>query len=309
MRGVLFVFVSVLRVLGYAVFAVLLCCPSAALAHRNIPVLYVSDADSSDINIFRLDNGKPVGTIPYPMAPGGRAFGSGAGVATDAQDNLYAGYLFDNGNNYPGKAVIYGFAPGQSHWFTVIEAGCCTVPSLSISKRGEIAETFDELASCCQGGIGFIEPGKKYVRRFNGYLAGAYYAAYDSTGALWADGYDENFRPTFGIIPHGNDTFEVVKLEPKSKLGPLAVDPANNVLVYNTGVLHAYDRHGKLVYSVSLTGADSSVSDIVLSRDAKTMYVAEQSGSVLAYAFPSGGMAVARYHVGGSPYDIAIGSI
>ena len=219
------------RFLCSVLVAVLFFGPPAARAHGTTPVLYVSYAGSSDIGIFRLDNGKSIGTIPYPMGQGGRAFGSGAGVATDAHDNLYAGYLFDNGNNYPGKSVIYGFAPGQSHWFTVIAAGCCTVPSLSISKRGEIAETLDELASCCEGGVGFIEPGKKYVSRFNGYLAGAYYSAYDSTGALWADGYDQNFKTTFGIIAHRGSTFTLVTLHPASKPGPLAVDPADNVLV------------------------------------------------------------------------------
>ena len=296
------------RVLIPALFACLAATPDAALANpAPLPVMYVSDY-SSTINVFRLDNGQELGSIPYPMAPGGTGFGGGVGVATDRQNNLYAGYLFDNGNNYPGKSVVFKYAPGEIHWSTKIAGGCCSVPNLAVSNRGEIAEALEETASCCYGGVGFIEPGKKFVERFNGTLSSAYAEAYDATGALWVDGADQNFNIRFGYFRPGSNSLHEVALSPKPHLGPLAVDASNDVLVENGSRLYAYNRSGTLVYSVALAGAANAIG-IALSRDASMLYVAESSGNVLAYAFPGGGAPVVTYAVGGSPFAIALGSI
>jgi hypothetical protein len=149
-----------------------------------LPVLYVSDNRTKAINVFRLHDGRRIGSIAYPMAPGGERFAAGAGVATDAQNNLWASFTFDDGPNFPGKVVIYGYAPGKFQWFAAIAGGCCGTPNLAVSNAGEFAEALSYFPPDYPGGVGFIEPGKKFVGRYNTALPGVVYETYDGLGTL-----------------------------------------------------------------------------------------------------------------------------
>ncbi|MBD5656042.1 MAG: hypothetical protein IAI50_12820 [Candidatus Eremiobacteraeota bacterium] len=296
--------------------------PAVAAPHSNVvppggargarvpqlPVLYVSDARTGAIGVFRLDSGREIASITYPMAPRGIRFSAGAGLATDAADNLYAAYGFDNGTDYPGKTVIFAYAPGEIHWFTKIDGGCCATPNIAISKRGEIAEAQLFFPPYAGGDVAFIEPGKRYVGRYNYSLAGANYAVYDANDTLWVYGVDEEFEPHLGTIRDRSNSFTEVALHPKPRLGPLAVDSANHVLVDNGSDLRAYDVRGSLVYRVTLSGA-SNVTSIALSHDGGTVYVAQKNGVVAAYRFPAGGLPIATYRVGGEPFAITLGAV
>jgi hypothetical protein len=273
-----------------------------------LPLLYVSDGRTNAINVFRLDDGRQIGSIPYPMSPGGEKFATGAGLAIDAQGNLWASFTFDDGRNYPGKVVIYGYAPGQYLWFTKIEGGCCGSPNLAVSNLGEIAEALGFFPPDYAGGVGFIESGKKFVGRYNTVLPGVVYEAYDGLGTLWIAGVDEGFKPHFGFIRRGSDLFDEVHCKVKTYLGPVAVDAVGHMLVNNDQYIYAYDKAGALIYRVALTEAVGVV-NIALTRDGSILYVAKANGTVLAYRFPAGGKPIAEYHVGGSPYAIALGLI
>ncbi len=271
-----------------------------------LPVLYVSDSRSNAINVFRIDDGRQVGSIAYPMSSGGKKFATGGGVATDAQNNLWASFTFDNGHNYPGKIVVYGYAPGQLQWFTKIAGGCCGSPNLAVSNFGEIAEALGFFPPDYEGGVGFIEPGKRFVGRYSTALPGVVYEAYDGLGTLWIAGVDEGFKPHFGFIRRGSRGFEEVHCKAETYLGPIAVDGAGHMLVDNDQTVFAYDSSGNLIYRVALDKA-VGVGNIVLSHDGKTLYVAKANGTILAYGFPAGGKPIAEYDVGGSPYAIALG--
>jgi DNA-binding beta-propeller fold protein YncE len=280
--------------------------PVGSLARWAVPVLYVSDSRTNAINVFRIDDGRQVGSIAYPMSPGGKKYA--LGVATDAQNNLWASFTFDDGRNFPGKVVIYGYAPGQTQWFTTIAGGCCGSPNLAVSNLGEIAEGLGFFPPDYAGGVGFIEPGKKFVGRYNLALLGIVYEAYDGLGTLWIAGVDAGFKPHFGFIPRGSRAFEEVHCKAKTYMGPLAVDAAGYMLVNNDQDVYAYDGSGNLIYRVALTGA-VGVKNIALSHDGKTLYVAKANGTILVYSFPAGGKPVAEFDVGGSPYALALGSI
>ncbi len=282
--------------------------PAAGFARSALPVLYVSDSRTNAINVFRLDDGRQVGSIAYPMSPGGEKYAAGVGVATDAQNNLWASFTFDDGRNYPGKVVIYGYAPGRRHWFTTIAAGCCGSPSLAVSDLGEIAEGLGFFPPDYAGGVGFIEPGKRFVGRYNLALPGIVYEAYDALGTLWIAGVDAGFKPHFGFIRRGSRVFEEVYCKAKPNLGPLAVDAAGYMLVNNDQTVYAYDSSGDLIYRVALNEA-IGVANIALSHDGKTLYVAKANGTILVYGFPAGGKPIDEYNVGGSPYALALGSI
>jgi len=282
--------------------------PAGSLARSALPVLYVSDSRTNAINVFRVDNGRQVGSIAYPMKPGGEKFAAGVGVATDAQNNLWASFTFDDGPNFPGKIVVYGYAPGQLQPFTAIAGGCCGSPNLAVSNRGEIAEGLGFFPPDYAGGVGFIEPGKKFVGRYNRSLVGIVYEAYDGLGTLWIAGVDAGFKTHFGFIRRGSPAFEEVHCKAKTYLGPLAVDAAGYLLVNNDRDVYAYDNFGDLIYRVALTGA-VGVKNIALSHDGRTLYVAKANGTILAYGFPAGGKPVAEYDVGGSPYALALGSL
>jgi hypothetical protein len=282
--------------------------PVGAASHdyAALPVLYVSDAQTGAIGVFRIDNGRKVASIAYPMAPGGLKSGGGAGLAVDSAGNLYAAYGFQNGFNYPGKTVIFAYAPGQTHWFTAIDGGCCAAPNLAISKRGEIAEAQEYFPPWGGGDFAFIEPGKKYVGGRNYALAGGAYDRYDSKGNLWVDGVDATFHPHFGVFPRGTTTYQEVVLDPAPRLGPLTMDLQDNVLVASGAILYAFDHHGRRIFGVTLALAAGVVS-IALSSDGKTLYAGEIGGKVLAYRYPSGGAPIATYEVGGTPFAIALG--
>jgi DNA-binding beta-propeller fold protein YncE len=291
-----------------ATLSVGLLLPTASFARSALPVMYVSDSRTNAINVFRLDDGRQIGSIAYPMSPGGKRYAAGAGVATDAQNNLWASFTFDDGRNFPGKVVIYGYAPGQIQWFTAIAGGCCGSPNLAVSNLGEIAEGLGFFPPDYAGGVGFVEPGKKYIGRYNLTLPGIVYEAYDPLGTLWIAGVDAGFRPHFGFIRRGSRTFEEVHCKVQTYLGPVAVDAAGYMLVNNDQTVYAYDNRGRLIYRVALTGA-VGVANIALSHDGKTLYVAKTNGTILVYGFPAGGKPIAEYDVGGSPHAVALGLI
>ena len=242
------------------------------------------------------------------MSPGGEKFATGAGIAVDAANNLWASFTFDNGRDFPGKVVVYGYAPGQLHWFTTIAGGCCGSPNIAISNRGEIAEALGFFPPNYAGGVGFIEPGERFVGHYNTALPGVIYEAYDARGTLWIAGVNEGFQPQFGFIRRGSSRFEEVHCKAQTYVGPVAVDAAGNMLVANERVVRAYDALGNVRYVVALTDA-VGVTSMVLSHDGTKLYVAKLEGTILAYRFPAGGKPTAEYHVGGAPYAIALGSI
>jgi hypothetical protein len=281
---------------------------SAATNVPSVDVMYVSDLRTAAISMFRLDSGRRIATIPYPMAPGGIRFSGGAGVAVDTQNHLYAAYGFDNGRDYPGKTVVYEYAPPTMRLLKVSEGWCCAAPQISLSSQGELAEALDYFPPYGGGATAFIEPGIRYVGRVNLALAGTNWNAYDADGTLWISGVDELFKPHFGYIPRHGNCFKEVRLDPMPRRGPVAIDSEQNVLVENDEALYVYRRTGELAYRATLGGAKDAV-DMALSHDRKSLYVAKTDGTIAAYRYPSCGKPFNVYAVGGTPFALALGAI
>jgi hypothetical protein len=271
-------------------------------------VLYIGD-QSSVVSAVDIATGQIIEQLPYPMGPNGLEFGSGAGVAVDAQNNLYVGYVFDNGEDYPGKTIIYAYPPGQSQWSYKIAAGCCLAPTLAVSSRGELAEAIPDFASCCSASFSFIKPDKRY-QRYSPYIHAAASFAFDDRDTCWVESVTRHGKVELDAIPRGSDVPHVVSLNPAQPFGPLLIDRHDNVLIAaNAQTLNAYNAQGNRVYSVTISGA-SSIDDIALSSDGTRLYVAgTSSNGVLVYPFPSGGAPVATLGAGLSPYQIAVGAI
>lgn len=147
-------------------------------------LLYVSDADAGDVNVYDYTNGKQVGTLT--------GFDGPAGQCVDAKGNVYIANIYNNGE-------IIEYARGRSRPTKTFQTDGYAV-GCAIDSKGDLAatnsEAFDE--SNDAGNICVWKRGKGSPTCYanGGHCTLLWPAGYDDQGDLVAIGYAYDYETT-----------------------------------------------------------------------------------------------------------------
>jgi hypothetical protein len=290
--------VSLLLLLSFASLVIAQQTPAQSTGTK----IFVSDGVNKVVNIYN-PSGTQLGQIT--------GFGQPAGLATDANGNLYVA-------DFVNSQVLVYAPPYTKTPKTLSDPGFNPLGVAVIAIGGTTYVGVANYSSVNSGQGSFIvyKNGKARKPILSSLIFNAFFLGFDANRNIFADGVDMNHNFVAGKIGNaisGGKTFKALTtgnsipfpggVQVTTK-GKIAIDDqfADSIFTYNP------PRNGSLGNPIRTTPLNDSVQAVSFAFNStdQAVWTTDRTGAALKYAYPAGGSALTTILVSGAPIGIAV---